>query len=161
MWLNQLFGETSIDFEKRCKNRIAVGGLFAVLGAVALLLVIVLERTPVMYMQPGYRDVVPGFYIGIGSGFLAAGVVRIVRNVRYLKNPDLSEKRKIYETDERNRLLGLRCWAYAGYSMFLFLYMGVIISGFISLTAMKVLMAVAGIYGLMLLIFRRVLQKYM
>lgn len=155
MWLNRLFVEAPIDFEKRCRNRIIFGSVIAVLGAVTFALVFLVD------MEPGASDFVPGFYTGIGGGFFGAGVITVVKNYRYLKNPELNRKRKIYETDERNRMLGLRCWAYAGYSMFLFLYIGVIVSGFVSVTAMKVLLSVAGVYGILLLVFRRVLQKCM
>lgn len=162
MWLNGLFVETPIDFEKRCRHRIAVGSVIAALGAVTLLLVLVMEAAPpVLFLQAGWRDFIPGFYTGIGGGFFVAGVITVMRNNRYLKDRKLCEKRKIYETDERNRMLGLRSWAYAGYSMFLLLYIGVIVSGFISLTAMKVLLGVAGMYSVLLLIFRRLLQKSM
>lgn len=163
MWLNQLFVETPIDFDKRCKGRIILGSVIAVLGLATFLLAFVLDMVPVfvLYMEPGDREFVPGFYTGIGGGFLGAGVITVVKNYRYLKNPELRKRRKIYETDERNRMLGLRSWAYAGYSMFLFLYIGVIISGFISVTAMKVLLVVAGVYGVLLLVFSRMLQKCM
>lgn len=161
MWLNQLFTETPFDFEKRCKNRITLGIFFAVLGLITLLLAPVSRQFPVLYLEPGHDTFVPGFYNGLGFGLLAAGIMTVVRNRRYLTNPQLKKSREIYETDERNRMLGLRCWAYAGYSMFLALYIGVIISGFISITAMKVLLAVAAVFSLLLLIFRRLLQASM
>lgn len=161
MWLNQLFTETPIDFDRRCRNRIALGVLIAVLGAVTLLLPFAVKHLPVLFLEPGWQDYVPDFYTGLGFGLLAAGIITALKNNRYLKNPGLKKAREIYETDERNRMLGLRCWAYAGYSMFLALYLGVIISGFISLTAMKVLFAVAAVFSLLLLIFKRLLQHSM
>ena len=160
MWLNQLFTETSIDFEKRCRARLFIGIIFAVIGVFTFLLPFIV-RIPVLYLEPGYRDSVTHFYTGIGVGLLAGGLVAIFRNLRYLKNPELKKTREIYETDERNRALGLRCWAYAGYSMFLALYIGVLISGFISLTAMKILLTVAAVFALLLLVFRRLLQSQM
>ena len=36
MWLNQLFIENPIDFEKRCRNRIVFGICFILLGAAAI-----------------------------------------------------------------------------------------------------------------------------
>ena len=161
MWLNRLFLETPIDFEKRCRNRIILGICWALLGIVTLLLAFAAPRIPVLYLEPGWRDSVRQFYSGIGTGLLAAGILLVVRNLRYQKEPARKRAREIYETDERNRMLGLRCWAYAGYSMFLFLYVGILISGFISLTAMRVLMAVMAVFGLLMLVFRRVLQKSM
>ena len=38
MWLNHLFIDSPIDFEKRCRNRVWIGVLFLVLGAAALAL---------------------------------------------------------------------------------------------------------------------------
>ena len=32
MWLNHLFIDSPIDFEKRCRNRVWIGVLFLVLG---------------------------------------------------------------------------------------------------------------------------------
>ena len=85
-----------------------------------------------MYLEQGYREFMPEFYVGTGFGLAAAGIISIIRNLQYLRNPELKEKRRIYETDERNRMLGLRCWAYTGYTMMFMLYIGVLVSGFIS-----------------------------
>ncbi len=47
------------------------------------------------------------------------------------------KKRKIREMDERVRTIGTRSWAYAGYSLFLLLYAGILVSGFVSITAVR------------------------
>lgn len=108
MWLNQLFIENPIDFEKRCRNRIVFGICFILLGAAAIgLSFAVRNRAMVMYLEQGYREFMPGFYGGTGFGLAAAGTASIIRNLQYLRNPELKEKRRIYETDERNRMLGL------------------------------------------------------
>ena len=96
MWLNHLFIDSPIDFEKRCRNRVWTGVLFLVLGAAALALSFVArDRVMVMYLEPGYTDYIPGFYWGTGAGLVAAGIISIIRNVKYLKNPELGKKRKI------------------------------------------------------------------
>jgi len=57
MWLNHLFIDSPIDFEKRCRNRVWIGVLFLVLGAAALSLSFVArDRGMVMYLEPGYTD---------------------------------------------------------------------------------------------------------
>ena len=150
MWLNQLFIENPIDFEKRCRNRIVYGICFILLGAAAIgLSFAVRNHAMVMYLEQGYKDFMPGFYSGTGFGLAAAGVISI------------KEKRRIYETDERNRMLGLRCWAYTGYTMMISLYIGILISGFISMTVTKTLISVAVFFAVLLLVFRRLLQKVM
>ena len=162
MWLNNLFIENPINFEKRCRNRIVTGVLAAALGVVAVILSFVAsEHVMVLYLEPGYKDFIPGFYGGTGGGLIAAGIITAVRNIRYLKNPELGKKQKIYETDERNRMIGLRCWAYTGYTMMFTLYIGILVSGFISLTVSKTLMTVTGIYALILFVFKLLLQKAM
>ena len=162
MWLNQLFIENPIDFEKRCRNRIVYGICFILLGAAAIgLSFAVGNHAMVMYLEQGYKDFMPGFYGGTGFGLAAAGGITIMRNLKYLRNPELKEKRRIYETDERNRMLGLRCWAYTGYTMMISLYIGILISGFISMTVTKTLISVAVFFAVLLLVFRRLLQKVM
>lgn len=161
MWLKQLFMETTIDFEKRCKTRIVTSIIVATLGALSILLSFMADQIPVLYLESGFRRFVPDFYRGAGCGLLSVAIVLIIRNIRYLKNPELCKKQEVVENDERNRMLGLRCWAYAGYSMFLFLYIGMLFAGFISMTVLKVLLVVGGVYGLLLLIFRLILRKVM
>lgn len=162
MWLNQLFVEVPIDFEKRCRKRMIMGALFAILGIVTIACsFLAQERTFVLYLERGYREFISGFYLGTGIGLVAAGLTRIIRNFRYLKKPELKRARQIYENDERNRMLGLRCWAYAGYTMLFVLYFGILVGGLISKTVLITLIIIAVFYAAVLLIFRLLLQKAM
>lgn len=161
MWLNELFVETPIDFEKRCKLRIKLGIGLAVLGFLALLAVVVYEQIPVIYLEENGQDFIHGFYTGVGFGLIGAGIATAIKNRRYLKNPDLKKQRAIYETDERNRMLGLRCWAYTGYSFLFILYIGLLAAGFFGRTVLSVLLVVMAVYALLLLIFRRILRNIM
>lgn len=148
MRLNTLFTEEPIDFESRCRTRIKVGLGIAVLGLLSLAV-----------MALGGQDMV--FYGSLGAGLMAGGILSVRRNRRYLKDPALRKRQEVAENDERNRLLGLRCWAYSGYTMFLLLYVGILVSGFVDRTAAMVLLTVTGVYALVLLVFRIFLQKVM
>ncbi len=162
MFLNQLFYDEPFDFERRCRLRILLSMGFMVLGAAAIGLVFLTKGDlPILYMEPDSSEFVSGFYTGSGFGLLAAGLLSLIRNLRYLKNPDLKKRRKILETDERNRMMGLRCWAYSGYSLFALLYVGMLVGGFISKTILIVLLAVAGVYAGLLLLFKIMLQRTM
>lgn len=161
MWLKQLFTDEPIDFEKRCKTRIGIGICVTLLGILTVLMAIFVNRPPILYIESGSRAFINGFYMGAGGGLIGVGIVNIIMNCRYLKNPELKRKRAIVETDERNRILGLRTWAYAGYSMFLIMYIGILLAGFISMTVMKVLLAVGAVYGLLLFLFRTILKRCM
>lgn len=148
MRLNTLFTEEPIDFESRCRTRIKVGLGIAVLGLLSLAV-----------MALGGQDT--AFYGSLGAGLMAGGILSVRRNRRYLKDPALRKQQEVAENDERNRLLGLRCWAYSGYTMFLLLYVGILVSGFVDRTAAMVLLTVTGVYALVLLVFRIFLQKVM
>lgn len=148
MRLNTLFTEEPIDFESRCRTRIKVGLGIAVLGLLSLAV-----------MALGGQDT--AFYGSLGAGLMAGGILSVRRNRRYLKDPALRKRQEVAENDERNRLLGLRCWAYTGYTMFLLLYVGILVSGFVDRTAAMVLLTVTGVYALVLLVFRIFLQKVM
>ena len=148
MRLNTLYTEEPIDFESRCRTRIKVGLGIAVLGLLSLAV-----------MALGGQDT--AFYGSLGAGLMAGGILSVRRNRRYLKDPALRKRQEVAENDERNRLLGLRCWAYSGYTMFLLLYVGILVSGFVDRTAAMVLLTVTGVYALVLLVFRVFLQKVM
>lgn len=151
-----------IDFEKKCKLRIWAGAGFVLLGTLALIALSFYRfHVPVLYLEEGHQDFVGGFYCGTGFALIASGLITILKNRRYLKKADLQKKRKVYEQDERNRMIGLRSWAYAGYSMFLLLYLSILVSGFISMTILKVLLVVLAVFGLLLFCFSLILRKLM
>ena len=162
MWMKQVFEERSMDFERICKTRIRIGIGVVFLGALAVLVVGLSQGdSPIRYLKEGTREFIANFYLWMGIGLVAGGLVKIAKGRRLLRNPDLKRKQEIMETDERNRELGLRCWAYSGYTMFLLLYLGILASGFVSATLAWVLLTVSGVYGLLLILFRMILQRRM
>lgn len=50
-------------------------------------------------------DFIDQWYNGFGAAVMAVGAVRLLRSARIRKNPQLAEKIKISQTDERNRFL--------------------------------------------------------
>lgn len=160
MWLRSLFYETPVDFEKRCKNRIAVSIGIAVLGAVAMLFS-VLFRAKLMQVSGSDSLHMGPFYSGVGAALFVAGILKAIQNYRYLHNDKVKKVQKIKETDERNRMLGLRCWAFAGYTFFLSLYVGILISGLFSVLICKVLMVTGVFFALLLFLFRLILEREM
>lgn len=95
------------------------------------------------------------------SGTAMAGILQIVRNRSFLKNPERMKKRKVWEMDERVRTIGTRSWAYAGYSLFLLLYAGILVSGFVSITAVRLLLCVMAAFAALLGIWGVILGQKM
>lgn len=152
MLFEQLFGHSAVNFEKRCRVRIRAGMGAVLLGFLSIAAAFAGEKTTVATGQ---------MCIGLGIGLVVGGILKVARNRKILKNPDLKKSREIMETDERNREIGLKCWAYSGYTMFLLLYIGILAGVFLSEMVAQVLLVVTAVYALLLLIFRRLLEKSM
>ena len=135
MKLKALFMEEPVDFEKRCRLRILVGKTAAVLGLLSVAAAWFYGNSRTVAGDSFIQE----FYTWIGIGFMAGGAASVWKNRRYLKDEAALKKRRVEECDERNRLLGLRSWAYSGYAMFLLLYLGFLASGFFDRTVMYVL----------------------
>lgn len=159
MKLKALFMEEPVDFEKRCRLRILVGRTVVILG--------ILSVAAAWFYGNFWTGAAAGdsfvqeFYTWIGIGFAAGGTASVWKNRRYLKDAAALKQRKVEECDERNRLLGLRSWAYSGYAMFLLLYLGFLASGFFDRTVMYVLAAVLAAQAGLLLVFRLALGRVM
>lgn len=54
-------------------------------------------------------------YSGFGGGLIGVGIIQLLRAIQYRTNPEVREKYDIAMTDERNRYLRTKAWAWAGY----------------------------------------------
>lgn len=141
--------------EKKIKNRIAYSVCLMVLGVISLILGLggVLPVEMSEYMS--------GFYTGVGGGLIAASLITVIRNIRTLKNPELLKEKEIYENDERNKMIGLKTWSYAGYAMFVVLYVGMLVAGFVGEMVLNTLLVTLGLYALCLFFARVYCTKIM
>lgn len=96
----------------------------------------------------GAMEVIDSYWSGMGGGFLAVGILQLIRHIRYRKNEEYREKVDVATGDERNRFLTGKAWAWAG-------YLFVLISG-VATIALKVLgqdmWSLASSYALCLLL---------
>ena len=96
----------------------------------------------------GAMEVVDSYWSGMGGGFLAVGVLQLIRHIRYRKNEEYREKVDVAVSDERNRFLTGKAWAWAG-------YLFVLVSG-VATIALKVMgqdqWSLAASYALCLLL---------
>ena len=58
---------------------------------------------------------VDSFWNGMGSGLLVIGVINILRVYRLNKNEAYREKVEIEISDERNKFIRNKAWAWSGY----------------------------------------------
>lgn len=152
MLFEQLFGHGTMNFEKRCRVRIRAGMGAVLLGCISI---------AAAFAGGKAAEGMGQMCIWFGIGLVVGGFLKVARNRKILKNPELKKSREITETDERNREIGLKCWAYSGYTMFLLLYIGILAGVFYSEMIAQVLLVVTAVYALLLLIFRWLLEKSM
>lgn len=55
------------------------------------------------------------FWSGMGTAMLAVGVAFLIRQIKYKTNEEYREKYDVERSDERNRYLSGKAWAWAGY----------------------------------------------
>lgn len=55
------------------------------------------------------------FWAGMGGGLLAVGILGFTRQIKYRFNESYRNAVNIKQTDERNRFISNKAWAYAGY----------------------------------------------
>ena len=96
----------------------------------------------------GAMEWIDSYWSGMGGGFLAVGILQLIRHIRYRKNEDYREKVDVASSDERNRFLTGKAWAWAG-------YLFVLVSGVVTI-ALKVMgqdqWSLAASYALCLLL---------
>ena len=145
---------------RRCRLRIFLGAAALILGAAALTAALASSAgaSPILYLEPESRSFMTSFYYGTGLGLIIAGVLLILRNRSYLKDP---ERRRQQEFDERSQAIGTKSWAYAGYSLFILLYVMILLSGFVSVLMVKLLLCIMAAFAGLLIIWRMILSRRM
>ncbi len=143
------------SIEKKIKLRMGYCVLLIVLGIVSLY---VGNFVP---LDSGDVEYSAGYYTGLGFGVIAAAVITLVKNVLLLRNPEKLKARQIYESDERNKMIGLKTWSWAGYAMFILLYIAQMVAGVFNVVVMNTLLVVLAVFALSLFVCRVVLTKIM
>jgi len=82
-------------------RRIWISLFWIVLGAVLLVLAAALQ--------------LDSYWNGMGSALVAVGVLQVLRQLRYRSDESYREKVDVQNSDERNRYISTKAWAWAGY----------------------------------------------
>ena len=84
--------------------------------------------------------VVDEYWNGMGVALLVVGVVFLIRQFRYKTNDEYREKYDVERSDERNRYISGKAWAWAGY---LFVMIAALASIMLKLVGKEELMLMA------------------
>lgn len=66
-------------------------------------------------------------WAGMGGALIGAGAAMLIRNIKYITNKEYKEKVDIQNSDERNRFLSNKAWAWAGYCYVIITAVGTIV----------------------------------
>lgn len=99
----------------------------------------------------GMAEMVDEFWSGMGSALVLVGILRLVRIYRFKNDEAYREKMEIETTDERNKFIRNKAWAWAGYLFILIAACSVII---LKVMGQEVLsMAASGALCLMMVLY--------
>ena len=96
-------------------KRLALSVFWVVLGAALM----VLSLTEVLDSS---------IYAGMGGALIAVGILQILRNMKYRRDPEYKEKIDTEAQDERNRFIRSKSWAWTGYIVVLAESVGIIVA---------------------------------
>lgn len=82
-------------------RRIIVSGIYIILGMVLFAL--------------GLMEIVDAFWSGMGAALIVVGVIRLAQFFRFRKDEAYREKMETETSDERNRFIRNKAWAWSGY----------------------------------------------
>ena len=61
------------------------------------------------------NGIIDEYWSGMGGGLVGVGIAQLIRHIRYHTNNDYKEKIDISISDERNKYISTKAWAWAGY----------------------------------------------
>ena len=96
-----------------------------------------------------FLEKLDSFWNGMGSALCVVGIINLLRSYRLNKNQAYREKVEIELSDERNRFIRNKAWAYAGY---IFTIITSIASIILKIIGQDLLSIVAGFSTLLLIV---------
>lgn len=116
------------DFDKRLKVRMVTAAVLFLMGIGVIMWAIVMGDALAVQAN-GWSQ---GFYLGLGSGQIFAGIRMFLKNYRLLKNPGKKEQQRLTEYDERNLFIRNRAVCITNYIMLFGIYFAILITGYIA-----------------------------
>lgn len=102
-------GDTEEGFRASLKTRMRVYGVFALVGFAVIVSAIIATGGALISGDPT-SDYEAGFGIGLGSAFVAAGLVNFLKTRGALNNPNRFRKAYTEYADERNRFVIMKTY---------------------------------------------------
>ena len=113
------------EYREYVRTRIILSVIIAVLGAIALFVAMFANKI----FNISIDDHQMGYYCGLGTGLIVAGIALAIKFGMLLKNQDKLKKQRIKETDERTQSIKTKALVIAGLILLASIYIIGIIGG--------------------------------
>ena len=75
-------------------------------------------------LASGNSGKIDSYWSGVGSALIAVGIVFLLKQIKYHRNPTYKESVDTAMGDERNKYLGMKTWSWTGYATTIILAVG-------------------------------------
>ena len=141
------------------QNRMLIG--YIVIGVLTTVIMLLVEFSEEIKKVITVDDYMLGVYEGVGAALLVVGLIKLIRNLRILRDEEeLAERRREFG-DERIQEISKTAMKFAAWVMIIGMYMFSLIGGFFYPALAKVLLIVVCIFLVLYVISYRVLEKRM
>ena len=120
--------KTNDDFRKIIKKKNKIMLMLILIGGITIL-VVGLAVAAGLLDSDSYLC---GLYLGLGTGLIFAGILKILRHRKILQNEELLKKERLKYTDERNRAISSKAMETSLFILLILSYMGMLIGVFYS-----------------------------
>lgn len=148
--------KTDEEFREKLKARRKLAIPVIVLGLAAVIAGII---AGIVFDESHQGSFLGGMYTGVGAAMTAAGIVRIVRINKTLKDEKRLRTERIEESDERKKEIATRSSSTAGFVMLYVCFAGLLIAGFFSMAVYWTLWCVIVGYFLCFLLLNLYFEK--
>lgn len=124
--------EYKLVIKKRIKFMIGIIAIGIITTAVALY--------AELYMDAVISGHMLGFYTGVGTGLVVAGIIMLIKNRMLLGNEEKLKESRLRDTDERIQEIGNKAFRVATYVMLIAIYVTILIGGIFIPEIIKILM---------------------
>lgn len=120
--------KTNDDFRKVIKRKNKIMLLLILIGGITILTVGIAVAAGILNSD----SYLCGLYLGLGTGLIFAGILKLLQQRKILQNEELLKRERLKYTDERNRAIAGRAIQTSLFILLILSYMGMLIGVFYS-----------------------------
>jgi ABC-type transport system involved in multi-copper enzyme maturation permease subunit len=137
------------EFREVLKARIYLFLSMILLGVITMVLSIIFSNGKYAYLTPFTN----GIYSGFGGAILVIGIIFMIRTKKVLRNEKRLKETRLWEQDERNKLISQKTRSATAIILIILLYVGIIVSGIFNMTVFWTLWTVIMLYFFIFILF--------